>query len=94
MLAGLAFCEMQTQRPEAPFQGLLGVAGGESAAVATQTLRVHLLGVDRLSFPTPWNYGRGGTFSKACLDITKASRGVVVAAQLIDQDAVSTIHLL
>ena len=44
MLAGLAFGEMQC--PEAPFQGLAGVAGGGQQQLATQTLRVHLLGVD------------------------------------------------
>ena len=47
MLAALAFCEMMSQHPEAPFQGLSGVVGGGGQQqFATQTLRVHLLGVD------------------------------------------------
>ena len=44
MLAGLAFCAMLSQYPRSAFQGFSGGLQRESAAVATQTLRVQLLG--------------------------------------------------
>ena len=40
MLAGLAFCEMRA------FQGFSGGSPGGQQQFATQTLRVHLLGLD------------------------------------------------
>ena len=46
MLAGLAFCEMRSQYPQRVFQGFSeGLRGGHQQ-FATQTLRVHLLGLD------------------------------------------------
>ena len=47
VLAGLAFCEMLSQYAQSAFQGLSGVGGQQQ--FATQTLRVHLVGID-LSF--------------------------------------------
>ena len=46
MLAGLAFCEMLLQYPQSAFQGLSGVDRGGQQQFATQTLHVHLLGID------------------------------------------------
>ena len=48
VLAGLACCEMLSQYPESALQGLSAVAGGGGGQqqFVTQTLRVHLLGID------------------------------------------------
>ena len=46
MLAGLAFCEMLSQYPQSASHGVLRGSPGGSAAVATQTLHAHLLGLD------------------------------------------------
>ena len=49
MLAGLAFCEMLSQYPRSAFRGSAGVTrlrGGQQQ-LATQMLRVHLLGIDQ-----------------------------------------------
>ena len=43
MLAGLAFCEMLSQCPRSAFQG---VTREGQQQFATQTLRVHLLGIE------------------------------------------------
>ena len=55
MLAGLAFCEMLSQYPQLAFHGVLrGSLGGQQQFV-TQTLRVHLLGLDtQLHYSNPW----------------------------------------
>ena len=51
MLAGLAFCEMLSQYPRSAFQGLrAGITRGGQQQLATQTLRVHLLGLDSAIF--------------------------------------------
>ena len=50
MLAGLVFCEMLSQYPQTAFQGSPRVAGGGQQQFATQTLRVHLLGLDKIHF--------------------------------------------
>ena len=49
MLAGLVFCEMLSQYPQSAFQGSLRVAGGGGGQqqFATQTIRVHLLGLEK-----------------------------------------------
>ena len=47
VLAGLAFCEMPSQYPLSAFQALSGVPGGAQQQFVTQTLCVHLLGIDR-----------------------------------------------
>ena len=47
VLAGLAFCEMLSQYPQSAFQRLSGVAGGGQQQFATQTFRVHLLGIEK-----------------------------------------------
>ena len=44
MLAGLVFCEMLSQYPQSAFKGPPRVGGQQQ--FATQTLRVHLLGLD------------------------------------------------
>ena len=49
VLAGLAFCEMPKQYPRSDFQGLLGVTRGGQQQFATQTLRVHLLGIEKFA---------------------------------------------
>ena len=46
VLAGLAFCEMRSQYPWSAFRGCARVTRGGQQQFATQTLRVHLLGVD------------------------------------------------
>ena len=46
MLAGLVVCEMLSQYPQSASQGSPRVAGGGQQEFATQTLRVHLLGLD------------------------------------------------
>ena len=46
MLAGWAFCEMLPQYPQSASQGVSGVASGGQQQFATQTLRVHLLGIE------------------------------------------------
>ena len=46
MLAGLVFREMLCQYPQSAFQGSPRVAGGDQQQFATQTLRVHLLGLE------------------------------------------------
>ena len=46
VLAGLVFCEMLSQCPQSAFQGSPRVAGGGQQQFATQTLRVHLLGIE------------------------------------------------
>ena len=48
VLAGLAFCEMLSQYPWSAFRGFAGVQRGQQQ-FATQTLRVHLLGIDPLN---------------------------------------------
>ena len=48
MLAGLAFFEMLSQYPQSAFRGSAGVTRGSQQQFATQTLRVHLLGIDLL----------------------------------------------
>ena len=53
MLAGLALCEMSTQCPRSVFQGLSGVARGGQQRFATQTLRVHLLGIGETLLRNP-----------------------------------------
>ena len=70
MLAGLVFCEMLSQYPQAAFQGSPRVAGGVS--FATQTLRVHLLGLDFWDFPDFFGFcrfarGRSGDFPDSSL---------------------------
>ena len=52
MLAGLAFCEMLSQYPRSAFPGLARVTRGGQQQFATQTLRVHLLGLEG------WNLSR------------------------------------
>ena len=46
MLAGLAFCEMLSQYPQSAFHGVLRAPLGGLEQFATQTLRVHLLGLE------------------------------------------------
>ena len=47
VLAAWAFCEMLSQYPQSASQGCSGgVAGKGQQEFATQTLRVHLLGID------------------------------------------------
>ena len=55
VLAGLPFCEMLSHYPQSTFQGVLwGLPGGQQQS-ATQTLRVHLLGLESsLIAPQEW----------------------------------------
>ena len=46
VLAGLAFCEMQSQYPQSAFQGFSARSPAGQQQFATQTLCVHLLGLD------------------------------------------------
>ena len=46
MLAGLAICERPSQYLQSAFQGLSGGSQRGQQQSATQTLRVHLLGID------------------------------------------------
>ena len=46
VLAGSAFCEMPSQYPRSAFQGLCGCQGGQQQ-LTTQTLCVHLLGIEK-----------------------------------------------
>ena len=45
VLAGLSFCEMRSQYPQSAFQGFSRGRWGQQQ-FATQTLHVHLLGID------------------------------------------------
>ena len=51
MLAGLAFCETPSQYLQSAFQGLSGGPERGQQQSATQTLRVHLLGIDNEDLP-------------------------------------------
>ena len=55
MLARLVFREMPSQYPQPAFQGSPRVAGVGQQQFATQTLRVHLLGLEG-------KWGGGGFF--------------------------------
>ena len=48
VLTGLAFFEMLSLYPRSAFQGFCGVTRGGQQQLATQTLRVHLLGIEIL----------------------------------------------
>ena len=61
VLAGWAFCEMLSQCPQSAFQGFSGVARGGQQQFATQTLRVHLLGVDHSGKGNHFAGGRGAS---------------------------------
>ena len=57
MLAWLAFCEMLSQYPQSAFRRFRGVTRGGQQQFATQTLRVHLLGIEysqEFVFPRFW----------------------------------------
>ena len=52
VLAGLAFCEMLSQYPRSAFRGSAGVMRGGQQQIATQTLCVHLLGIEGTTLTT------------------------------------------
>ena len=49
MRAGLAFCEMLSLYQQSVFRGSLGGRRGGQQQFATQTIRVHLLGLEKVT---------------------------------------------